>query len=237
MNWTLHFFEAEGSLAAWRDRLIDEAHETFWRIERCLGHDIEMPPVDIVVQRMHGPVIPELGIVGMTLRRRCLAITLDPNNPNFEASMNADAFSRTLTHEFHHCLRHHGVGYGMTLPEAMVSEGLADQFDREVNGGNGQIWNHALSSEQWPSMLRRAQDALQTKHYDHRLWFFGGQGFGNAEPIPRWTGYTIGYHMVAAYLEAVPEAKPSRMADTPADEVISKAWRLLCEKMSGSRTS
>lgn len=229
MGWTLHFLEAEGSLQPWRDYLEAEARRTEQRIATCLAPDSEMPPVDVVTQRLRGGAIPELGLSGFSLRRSCMVITLDPDNPHFEASLEAGQFSRCLTHEFHHCLRFGCVGYGITLAEALVSEGLADQFDREINGGDGQIWNHALSPEQWPSLLQQAEESFHSSDYDHGLWFFGN-GYQDDHPglVPRWAGYTVGYYLVGAYMDATPGAKPSRMASAPAAEIVAKAWPLLC---------
>ncbi|WP_445502225.1 DUF2268 domain-containing putative Zn-dependent protease [Microvirga sp. G4-2] len=205
------------------------------RIATCLAPDIDMPPVDVVIQRLRGETIPELGLTGFTPRRSCMAITLDPDNPHFEASLKAGDFIRILTHEFHHCLRFRSVGYGTTLAEALVSEGLADHFDREVNGGDGQLWDHALGPGQWPALLRQAEEAFGRSDYDHHLWFFGGHGCDSIGLIPRWAGYTIGYHLVGAYLDMNPEARPSRMAETPAMDIVTRAWAHLREE-SGEPT-
>jgi uncharacterized protein YjaZ len=206
-----------------------EAKMAEQRIATCLAPDIEMPPIDVVVQRLTEETIPELGLTGFTLRRSCMAITLDPDNLHFEASLKAGEFTRILTHELHHCLRFGRIGYGTTLAEALVSEGLADQFDREVNGGDGQMWNHALRPEQWPALLQQAEEAFCRSEYDHCLWFFGGHGHDSIGLIPRWTGYTIGYHLVGTYLGLNPEARPSRMAGTPAIDIVTKAWAHLRE--------
>ena len=232
MKWTLHFSEAEGGLVSWRDRLTAEACLTHDHISGCLAPDVAMPRIDILVQRARNRVIADLGLVGLALDRARIRIMVDSDNPNFAASLADRQFSRVLAHEFHHCLRHAGAGYGVTLAEALVSEGLADQFDREVHGGDGQAWNHALRAEQWPLLLQRAEKALRVACYSHKLWFFGSRpdgitvaacGAGRANGYPRWAGYTIGYHLVGAYLSAHPDARPSRMAATPA-EVVIKAW-------------
>jgi hypothetical protein len=238
MTWSLHFSEAEGGLDAWRDRLTDETIATHKRIGGCLAPDVVTPAVNVVIQRARNRVIADLGLVGLALDRARIRIMVDPDNPNFASSLAAGQFSRVLAHEFHHCLRHAGAGYGATLAEALVSEGLADHFDREIHGGEGQIWNHALKAEQWPVLLRRAAQSLRMPCYSHKLWFFGTRpdrttvaacGAVGANGYPRWAGYTIGYHLVGAYLGAHPGARPSRMAATPA-EVVIKVWPRLCAK-------
>ncbi len=225
MHWTLHFLEAEASLAPWRDRLADEARATHDRIAGVLSPDIAMPRVDILIQRTPMGCIPDFGIGGRAYSPHCLSITLDPDNPTFETSIAAGHFGRTLTHEFHHCLRFAAIGYGNTLGMALVSEGLCDQFDREVNGGDGSPWTHALAPHQWPAILAQIEPLLTSRDYDHIAWFFGSQH--SLDTIPRWTGYTVGYHLIGAYLNAHPDARPSRLAGVPAPELLAEAWPLL----------
>jgi hypothetical protein len=221
MRWTLHFLEAEGSLGPWRERLQAEAAETYDRLEALLRTTVPMSAIDIIVQRVAGGVIPEIGIGGSCYRQSCMAVTLDPDNPNFAAGLESGYFARTLAHELHHCLRYGGPGYGRTLGEALVSEGLADHFDCQAHGGDGQPWNHALTPQQWRPLLQRAEAALSDPLYDHDAWFFGA---GGAEVLPRWAGYTIAYHLVAAYLDAHPDARPSQLVHTEAAGIIREGW-------------
>ena len=130
-----------------------------------------------------------------------------------------------LAHELLHCLRFAAVGYAHGMGEALVAEGLCDQFDREANGGHGRPWSHALAPHQWPAVLAQIEPLLDGRAYDHAAWFFGRQH--SLDTIPRWTGYTVGYHLVGAYLDAHPEARPSRLAGIPAADLIAKAWTLL----------
>ncbi len=66
-----------------------------------------------------------------------MTVTLDPDNPNFAASLANGELRKTLTHELHHSFRHAMCGYGFRLGEVLVTEGLADAFDAEINGGDG----------------------------------------------------------------------------------------------------
>ena len=237
MNWTLHFLEAEGSLAKWRERLTAEACETHDRIAAHLPDDAIMSAVDVVIERVSGRTIPELGLGGHAFRRGCMIITLDPENPNFEASLAAGQFTRTVTHEFHHCLRHAGAGYGTTLGEAIVSEGLADHFDQQINGGSGQIWNHALEGRHWSEILRFAEYEIDDADYNHDKWFYGANGPADQNPIPRWCGYTIGYHLLERYFAVHGHARAARMAGTPAHEIISEVWSALAQRQADQEAS
>jgi uncharacterized protein YjaZ len=233
MIWQLQF---EGVASAWlRDRISAEVRTASQALSSALQPDVAVPPVTVVVACNPAFIIPDLGLGGSSLRPGLISIYLDSANPNFEASLAGGQFTRTLTHEFHHCLRHAGAGYGMTLAGAIVSEGLADHFDREINGGDGQPWDHALHAEQWPSLLARVELELNASPYDHARWFFGVAG--QQEEWPRWAGYSVGYALIGCYLRRHPQARPSRMGATPAQDIINAAWKPLVETMAAQSGS
>ncbi len=139
-------------------------------------------------------VIPEIGVGGTTdPRSGTVFVQLDyPLRDGAETWIPA-----TLAHELHHSSRiRTGPGYGETLGEALVTEGLADHFVGEVFPATPpHPWDSALSKKQEADLWRRAKPLLEAAGgYNHRPWFFGGDG------IPRWTGYTLGYRIVDAYL-------------------------------------
>jgi uncharacterized protein YjaZ len=103
----------------------------------------------------------------------------------------------TLAHELHHSSRiRTGPGYGITLAEALVTEGLADHFVAEAFPRTPpQPWDNAISAEQETELWRKAQSILKVPYgYNHQAWFFGGRN------LPRWAGYTLGYRIADAYL-------------------------------------
>ena len=109
-----------------------------------------------------------------------------------------------------------GLGYGTTLAEVFVTEGLADHFVAEAFPDTPpQPWDHALSGEQETELWRRAQSVLDVPHgYDHQAWFFGGGD------LPRWAGYTLGYRIAEAYLGD--DFSASSAVVTEADTIIKR---------------
>jgi hypothetical protein len=142
--------------------------------------------------------IPEIGVGGLTHPATGeVSVWIDAAPPGGLKAALEMWVPATLAHELHHSSRvRTGPGYGITLAEALVTEGLADHFVAEAFPGTPpQPWDHALSADQETDLWRKAQPILDVPGgYDHRAWFFGGSD------LPRWAGYTLGYRIVQAYL-------------------------------------
>lgn len=210
-GWTLHWLEAEGTLAPWRAAIEVEISAGYHGVARLLPP----PRLDIIIQRLAGWTIPEIGIVGNAYRPRCFGLTLDPDNPNFEPTLAAGALRRQVPHEVHHCLRMAGPGYGWTLGEALVSEGMAGRFTQLAFGNDPEPWECALDAE---ALRRHLPDrsVLEARGFDHGAWFFGTGG-----THPRWLGYALGYALVGEWLAIEPRRDADTLVNTPAGEVLA----------------
>ena len=160
--------------------------------------------------------IPEIGVGGFTNPASGdVSIWIDGSPPGGVEAALETWIPALLAHELHHSSRvRTGPGYGSTLAEALVSEGLADHFAAEAFPDTPpQPWDNALSDDQETELWREAQPVLVTPHgYDHQAWFFGGGD------TPRWAGYTLGYRIADAYLGN--DRSASSAAATPALTVI-----------------
>lgn len=186
MAWRLHWLEASGDLGPWRAAIAEEVEIA----RTAVAGVLPVPPLDILVQRLPGEAIPETGTTGRALRESLFSLTIDPDNPNFARSMRDGDLHRTVAHEAHHCMRMAGPGYGWTLGEALVSEGLAGQFVSRLFGSPPEPWECAVTDEVIAANLPDNATLVGNGH-DHRAWFFG---FGGR--YPRWLGYTLGYRIV-----------------------------------------
>ena len=205
MTIQLHLLNARGNLDAVRER-----------VEIAFSHGVEtlagllpIANVDVIVQA-NAIVVPETGMAGYSPWADALYITIDPANPNLFRDFDTE-FLATLGHELHHCMRHGGPGYGRTLGEALVSEGLACHFETELRGGIAPFYARALDVGTLEAMRARAH-AERNSSYKHRAWFFGSSEDG----IPKYTGYSVGFSIVAQYIHNC-GTPASRLWDAPAE--------------------
>lgn len=156
-------------------------------------------------------IIPEVGTGGFNPGPGEVRLFIDPSNDDFERIVE-NWFGPTLAHEVHHALRRRSVGYGTTLLEAAVTEGLADHFAREVTGVGPPPWSVALDEAQLDEWIPCVRES-RTGTYNHARWFFG------TSDVPRWAGYSVGYRLVAEALEAR-GAMASDLVDEPAESLV-----------------
>ena len=216
MQWHLHWLEAEGDLGPWRSQLAAEIEATR---QQFVVRAVPPPRLDILVQRLAGAVIPEIGMVGQAYRKGLFALTFDPDNPHFAVGLLDGTLRRQVAHEAHHCMRMTGPGYGRTLGEALVSEGLAGRFTGWLFDSPPEPWERAFGDD----VLRaHAPDevTLQSADDDHAAWFFG---FGGR--LPRWFGYTLGYRLAGEWLKEAGEVDGHTWVNVPAATVLAAARR------------
>lgn len=172
--------------------------------------------LDIIIADDPYSAIPEIGIGGYTHSPNFVVISLNPEFPSFKNTIEKELID-TLAHEFHHAARWRAIGYGETLLEAMISEGLADHFAMEVTKKKYlQPWDKALSRKQIKSFMKKAKKEFHNKNYSHKEWFFGSKNRG----IPKWTAYALGFYLINNYLKNNPNMKASKLYSTKTEEFI-----------------
>ncbi len=216
-TWTLHWLQAAGSLAPWRARIRAEIDAAFTACARV----VVPPRVDIVIHQIpHWPV-PELGFGGTAPSRSTMFLGFDTSHAAMEAQL-VGGLRRVVLHEAHHCLRQAGPGYGTTLAEAMVSEGLADHFVLEILGGAPDRWDVALDNAALRAAAARVTPVLWDADIELNRWFRGDE----REILP-WSGYSLGFRLIERYLAQHPEQRASRLVTIPAAAVVDAAWPTL----------
>lgn len=187
-------------------------HDTVRTVDRAL--DVPVTTVTVAVDPRG--VIPETGVGGWTNPRGDVRVFLDPSRPGFAQAVET-WLPPMIAHELHHATRTvDGPGYGESLVQAIVSEGLADVFAEDVfPEAPAAPWTRALPRK---PLCRGWGDALRNKgRYDHDAWFFGDRG------RPRWAGYAIGYALVRRFLKAHPDETAATLSRVGAPRIIGGA--------------
>ncbi|WP_410012781.1 DUF2268 domain-containing putative Zn-dependent protease [Sodalis sp. C49] len=210
--WHLHWLAARGSLQAHQHAFVRECQRAF----DVLSGQMSPPPLDILFHRSTTQVIAQLGLCGRAWEPALFSLYVDPDNPNLAVSLDNGAFTRQLLHEIHHCMRMAGPGYGYTLGEALVSEGLAGQFVSYLLGTPPELWEAALPVASLGRWLPD-QTQLEATGYNHAEWFFGTGRY------PLWLGYTLGYELAGQWLGRTERPPMEARINAPAKDVLRDA--------------
>ncbi len=132
-----------------------------------------------------------------------------------------DVLAYTACHEYIHLVRNYLFPRSMvagrmvyvkteepdTLLDAMLTEGVADAFAREIYPDRLPRWLTELTAEDeaavWPQIQRRLDitDPGEIRRYL----------FGDSDRVPLWAGHAIGYGIVKSYLQRHPNARPASL--------------------------
>lgn len=176
-------------------------------------------------------LIPGLGMTGATTSSHSVWINFDPKNPDFKVELLLCG----LVHESHHMSRLRMPQWQLTLLECMIAEGLADNFMIEVNNCERSSWSQALTEEEIKQYMKKVKPVLfiihesWTAEFNEKYfvpWMFGRTG---DNPIPHWTGYSIGWKLVKNYLNDHPDATASSLVWTLAEIIASSTPELLID--------
>jgi uncharacterized protein YjaZ len=200
------------------------------RVEREVAPLLPLP-ARIVIAAGADPAraIPETGVAARAWSEDRIDVWVAPRNPWVQAAGEEELVAM-LAHELHHCARWNRPGYGLTLAEAMVSEGLACHFETRFRGGVPPFWARALDEPTLRRVEAQAWELLDSRHYDHRAWFGGAANAPGASAaraatapasspsrirnvvvgaapagtmapfVPRHAGHTLGFRIAARHL-------------------------------------
>jgi hypothetical protein len=182
---------------------------------RLVRTELPVTGVRITLSADAEAAIGEIGLGGRSPNSQAVLLAVDMAMAGIADSLRR-YLPLLLAHELHHAMRHRSTaGYGTTLFEAVVSEGLADRFAVEVTGADPPPWSVALSDPAAAVWLANAQAVWNADAYDHDAWFFG-----EGAAIPRWTGYTLGWRLVMDYQSRHPGQRAAGLWQAPASDFL-----------------
>lgn len=207
--WNIHFLNTRHQLTP----IMSEARAAAREAVALTSTHVDLPRFDLVL-RAGRDVIPEWGVGGAAPAPGVIEISL-----NTARLFDPALLIRTLVHQMHHLIRWGGPGYGKSLGEALVSEGLAGHFVLQVLGGKPDPWDATNPSS---GLTRRASNEWSRLGFDHAEWF---QGKGK---IRKWSGHGLGHRLVAEHLAQNPNHDAVTLAMARAD-TFRTAMRVLAK--------
>ncbi len=152
-------------------------------------------PIEVIImQAQDFYVIPETGIVGSAVGRTGIDIKIDFDRIDVKRIIERGMPS-TIFHEAAHIVRENSVGYGTTLLDALVSEGIACFVEKTTVSHTIPYIKKIKDEDKF--WKRVAKESMSTT-YDHAEWFFG------SGKLPRWIGYRLGYVLVERFMKRSP---------------------------------
>jgi uncharacterized protein YjaZ len=148
------------------------------------------PNEEFAIQRMGG-------VTGATASANVIYLQVYPTEGWLEK------LEYTVAHEYHHAAlaqRLPNNSDKLDLTNYLIFEGKADSFAKLVYPDVIVPWTEALEPDQERALWQTIQPLLTTENvYLHQDIMFGSARF------PTWTGYTIGFNIVQAFLKHYPD--------------------------------
>lgn len=185
---------------------------------RCIERFISLDKMDVIFLSDKKEVIPDFGIGGYSPNHHTVFIYFDTDKYPIDNDL-LFKMQRLLAHEINHCLRYTTTDFGKTLGEQVISEGIADNFSLEVIGGVTYPWCKSIKEEDLPYWI----DELKQRSLDvdvYKEWFHNFKGI-----IPKWVGYSLGFHIVRTYLDKHPGLKAHNLINVQANEILNEFYK------------
>jgi len=145
-----------------------------------------------------------------------ILLQINPLTPDWQAWVPF-----VLAHEHHHAVWGYHYFYlqghnSADLLTTLLSDGQANWFAHTLYPELQPAWDHALTPVQEIEQWRRMQPHLSSTDGDLQASFMFGD-----DQTPWCTGYTIGYHMIEAYLRAHPRTQITDLLKKDAHEILA----------------
>ncbi len=128
------------------------------------------------------------------------------------------AIKDSVVHEYNHLsyFEHHKLTY--TILEGMILEGLAENYREELLEDSSKPWSIALTKNEAKKKLEELQPLLNTSdYYLYQKIFFGNNDY------KRWTGYSIGYHVVKNFRKINPRTPWNKIISMTPEEILRES--------------
>ncbi|WP_207099933.1 DUF2268 domain-containing putative Zn-dependent protease [Paracoccus shandongensis] len=195
--WNIHLLNARHALTPVLSEIRQASRDA---VARTSSHT-DLPDFDLVI-RAQSDRSADGAVQGQALAPGVVEVALTPDR------FDPQHFTRALVRQMAHLVRWEGPGYGRSLGEALVSEGLAGHFVLQVMGGQPDPIDTVRPAQ---GTLRQAMNEWARRDYDHPRWF-NGKG-----DLRRGTGNSLGHRILAEHLAERPGDTAATLATAPAE--------------------
>lgn len=215
--WTLHFLNARLELTPVLSELRAASREA---VARASDH-ADLPDFDLVI-RPQSDRSADGAVQGQCPAPGVIEIAVTPDR------CDPAHYARVLVRQTAHLVRWTGPGYGRSLGEALVSEGLAGHFVLQVVGGQPDALDAVRPAQ---GAMRQAMNEWARRDHDHARWF-NGKG-----DLRKGTGHSLGHRIIAEHLAQNPGVTAASLATAPAEPFRQALRRLAAaEGQAGAET-
>lgn len=159
------------------------------------GSILNVSVINITIYLNPEFTIPETGEGGYAPSKDWFHLYIDPTRNKSELNkIINNIIPATVYHEVNHISRWENTGYGSSLFDAIVTEGLATVFADEQWEKYKAPWNNYSKKEivKLINLLKKRKKS-NDKNYNHDEWFYG------TGELPRWTGYKLGSYIIKSF--------------------------------------
>lgn len=171
--------------------------------------------INIVVYPNHDLTIPKIGAGGYAPNDEWIRISIDPlrREKDIERIIKT-IIPLSIYHEMNHAARWNKPGYGYTLLDAIISEGLAIVFAEENWDSFTAPWGEYKKEEikKYLEILNK-RNRSKDNTYNHAEWFFG-------KSKPSWLGYKIGSFIIRIIKNNNPNIDLSELVHMDSKKII-----------------
>lgn len=211
MSIETHILDVNRKPVASYDQLLSIVPQSAAKAAKLLNAD----GINISLIPFKSGYAPKSGIGGFSFSPYRLELLLDSEREDLGQIIRSE-LPAVLGHEMHHCVRAKHNSNPATLGEFITIEGLATHFEIQMNGGvQPSLFKKFPAKVDWRDLLEEALPSLNTKAFSFNDWFLGG----NAEQIPKYTGYMIGF-LAVSYYKSQAEVSDFDMIDLTCDELL-----------------
>ena len=170
---------------------------------------------DIVIYPNHYWTEGTGGVDGHTQSGGFLLLRIDLRDEKYKIKdLLGSPLKAVVFHEANHVARWQGPGYGFTLLEATISEGLGTVYEK-MNTAGYEIPHADYSNLEELLGKYRTRDKNDDATYNHNSWFFGFD-----PKYPKFLGYKVGAYIVDEALKNNPNMSIQDMTIMEAEEIV-----------------